>query len=123
MTVGGWRWEAAEALKLTTQGNASGDAAMTARGWIRFSEALCNASQAGAAAELVPMLVELKTIRDERRTDAAYCEHMIGLLTTIAEKEQATQAGQDVEIGLMRVRLATLEHVVALLVESAGTNR
>lgn len=123
MTGGGVQWELAEALKGVATARLFDDFAAEAKAWIRFSEGLRNASGSAAAAQMIPILRAVDQIRDDRRTDAAHFEHIIGMLSTIAEQEQATQAEQDVVIALMEMRVATLERVVALLVESAAGER
>lgn len=117
--TGGAVWEFGEAWKLIVAAKLAKDLPGEKLGWIRLSEAVNNGASSASAAQLIPMLLEVRQIRDDRKTDAASSEHLIMGLLKLAEQEQSTQAGQDVQLGLHDMRLTAIERAAAIALIAA----
>ncbi len=92
---GGVQWElqtAWDMIKLARQNN---DIEAEELGWLRYSEGLRNLVVSALSAQLIPMLEEVKAIRQERQTDARIIKHQLEMLVKASE--------------LLQERIASLE--------------
>jgi hypothetical protein len=98
-------WELETAWQLVEAGRLAGDTAMERLGWRRFSDGLRNLTVSALAAQLIPMLLELRGIREDRATDSRVLDHKLDLLMTLAESNQKL-------LGKIEARLALVEVVI-----------
>ena len=96
---GGVQWELQSAWDMIKLARQNDDIEAEQLGWLRYSEGLRNLAVSALSAQLVPMLEEVKAMRQERQTDARIIKHQLDLLVKATELMQERirelEAGDD----------------------------
>lgn len=104
-------WDKGEALDRIARACIDGDFDAARLGWLRLTEAGTNASYA----KVIPVLLELRTMRDAQAHEAqaqmeatASMEHNLGLVISQAEIEQADTARLSTRLALAELAIEEL---------------
>lgn len=120
MTSGGVEWELQSAwdmIKLARQNN---DIQAEGIGWLRYSEGLRNLAVSALAAQLIPMLEEVRSLRQERQDDAKIIKHNLDLLVRATELVQARVTALEDSRGMRSRMLLDIEHDLSLIKNRIG---